>query len=311
MKTTLPRFLFVGTAKAGTTSVYHYLRQHPAIAVPVKETFYFMKSSLGSISLPYPKQRDPSELILDEEKYRALYADSAGKISGEIGTGYLYTHEESIPLIADMLGREVRICIVLRNPVERCFSSYMHFKKDLFEPLDFEAALKAEDDRIREGRDFMWHHKALGLYYRQVKAYMEAFPHTRVWLFEDFKKKPEAVMNEMTEFIGAAPFDQWKTKKGFNPSGQPKRPWLQKLITHENPVKNALRPAFRLLFSKQKREQIRKGAKASNLKKGGKMSAAARAELENFYREDIRKLSELLGRDLGTWREHTLRDTPQ
>lgn len=305
MKANLPRFLFVGTAKAGTTSVYRLLREHPDISIPVKETFYFMKQSLGNLSLPYPLQRDASDLILEAEAYRKLYTNSPGKITGEIGTGYLYRHEESIPLIADMLGTDVRICIILRNPANRCFSSYMHFRKDLFDSKDFEGALAAEPERIREGRDFMWHHRAVGLYADQVSAFRKVFPHTRVWFFEDFKQAPEKILNEITAFIGAPPLSGIDLERGFNPSGEPRRAWLQKFITHENPVKSALRPAFRVLFSKEKREQIRKGAKAANLKKGIGMDPEIRRALVDYYREDVERLGTMLGRDLENWLEHS------
>lgn len=263
-----------------------------------------MKESLGNISLPYPLQRDPSGLVLDEGSYRALYKGRAGKLTGEIGTGYLYSHRESIPLIAETLGKDVRICIILRNPADRCFSSYMHFKKDLFEPEDFEGALAAERERIREGRDFMWHHKALGLYCDQVSAYLNTFPHTGVWFFEDFKKAPQKVLDEITAFIGASQTAGTSVARGFNPSGEPKRKWLQKFITHENPAKRVLRPAFRMFFSEEKREQIRKGAKAANLKKGIRMDPATRASLVDFYREDSEKLGKLLNKDLTDWLEH-------
>lgn len=305
MKANLPRFLFVGTAKAGTTSVYHHLRKHPDISVPVKETFYFMKESLNHPSLPYPLQRDPSDLILEADAYRKVYMNSPGKITGEIGTGYLYRHEESIPLISEMLGTDVRICVILRNPANRCFSSYMHFRKDLFDSEDFEGALEAESERIREGRDFMWHHKAVGLYADQVSAFRKVFPHTRVWFFEDFKQEPEKILNEITAFIGVPPLSGIDLERGFNPSGEPKRAWLQKLITHENPVKSALRPAFRALFSKDKRERIRKEAKAANLKKGVRMDPEIRKALVDYYREDTKRLGEILDLDLDNWLEHS------
>jgi len=124
-------FLFVGTAKAGTTSIYNYLLQHPDIFIPKKETFYFLRDIYEHNSLPYPKQRNPENLVLGTDAYRALYEDSNGKMSGEIGTGYLFSHEVSIPRIKEELGEEVKIVIILRHPVDRAYSSYRHFTKDL------------------------------------------------------------------------------------------------------------------------------------------------------------------------------------
>jgi len=297
-----PRFLFAGTAKAGTTSIYEYLKQHPEIEIPIKETFYFMRDVLSKNTLPYPRQRPLKELILNPSEYWKNYENiSADKVVGEIGTGYLYYSQMSIPRIKEMLGNEVRICIILRNPVERCYSSYMHFVKDLHERGTFQESLIAEESRIQKNWDFMWHHKSVGKYAQQVEAYMSAFPHVRVWLYDDLVNNPTQIMTEIVNFIGASPKTDWKVEKHFNPSGQAKNASLQKFITHENPLKFIIRPIFRLLFSKEKREQIRKNAKNSNLVRAEKLTSSDRAELKLFYENDIQKLSKLINRDLSHW----------
>ena len=73
------------------------------------------------------------------------------------------------------------------------------------------------------------------------------------------------------------------------------------MVTQENPVKAALRPAFRMLFSKEKREKIRKGVKNSNLKKSLPISPQMRNELDEFFKDDIAKLENLIGRKIHVW----------
>jgi len=297
----LPKFLFVGTAKAGTTSIYHYLRQHPEVSIPVKETFYFMKDVLVDNHLPYPKQRPLSDLILTRDEYLKVYADiDKGKTTGEIGTGYLYHHRESIPLIRETLGKDVRIAMILRNPVDRCYSSYQHFTKDLFEDLTFEESLRAEKERKNAGWDFMWHHLALGFYAAQVRAYQEAFEHVGVWLYDDLKQDAGATMKSIARFIGVTPMDV-PTAKTYNPSGKPKSALLQKFITHENPVKMVLRPVFRTFFDKERRERIRKGIKSKNLTKSEGPSPEMKNYLRELYQDDVKTLSKLIDRDLDHW----------
>jgi hypothetical protein len=297
----LPRFLFVGTAKAGTTSIYHYLRQHPLVHIPVKETFYFMRDVYSRIHLPYPAQRDKEDLILDRDAYLDLYRNCHGKVCGEIGTGYLYHYRESIPLIKETLGNEVRILITLRNPADRCFSSYMHFVKDLHEQVDFDTSLHKEHDRKLNDWDFMWMHKALGFYAEQVEAYSRAFDHVKVMLYEEFITDPLGYMEEIFTFIGVPPVEKLEIETVFNPSGEAKNKWLQRFITHENPLKKAIRPLFRLFFSKERREHIRKTAKAKNLSKGKKLDPKRREALLKEYMADIHKLEQVLGRDLSIW----------
>lgn len=298
----MPKFLFVGTAKAGTTSIYQYLQQHPDIEIPVKETFYFLKNVFSSNRLSYPRQRPKSELILSEKSYLSLYEDiDEGKIVGEIGTGYLYHFEDSVPVIKEMLGDDVRICIILRNPVDRCFSSYLHFIKDLHEEGTFEDALDAEEQRKMENWDFMWHHKSLGLYARQVAYFQNTFSHVKIWLYDDLRDYPVRTMDEIIAFLGAPPKADWSLERVFNPSGKPKNARLQKFITHENPVKSLIRPLFRALFSKEKRERMRKDAKNNNLEKVEGLTSDQRQKLNDYYREDIEKLEKLANRDLSHW----------
>lgn len=292
----------MGTAKAGTTSIYEYLKQHEEIQVPVKETFFFLRDLYINNELPYPQQRPKKDLVLTENDYNIIYESAdTDKITGEIGTGYLYHFNESVPHIKETLGLETRVCIILRNPIDRCFSSYMHFVKDLHETGTFEDALEKESERIAHGWDFMWHHKALGLYAEQVEHFLNHFPNVQVWLYDDLAADPIRTMNEITAFIGAKPKDDWVLSRVFNPSGKVKNARIQKFITHENPVKSILRPVFRLFFSKEKREKIRKGAKNKNIERGAGLTEAQRAMLRNFYKDDIVKLSGLISRDLGHW----------
>ena len=302
----LPKFLFVGTAKSGTTSIYHYLKQHPQVEIPMKETFFFMSELLKDNHLPYPKQRPKSDLILTEQAYMDLYRGiSSDKVSGEIGTGYLYHHEVSIPLIQKTLGTDVKIAIILRNPMDRCFSSYMHFVKDLFEDLSFEDSLEEEHIRIAENWDFMWHHKSLGYYANQVKAYQGAFKNVKVWLYDDLRNDSESTLHSMAQFIGIDPYDLPSSTKAYNPSGKAKNERLQKFITHENPVKAVLRPIFRAFFNQEKRERIRKGMKSRNLKKAEGPNNSTYDLLRESYEEDILKLSRLIDRDLNDWLHHS------
>lgn len=295
------RFLFAGTAKAGTTSIYHYLRQHPEVHIPEKETFFFLRDIYQANRLPYPQQRKKEDLVLGHEAYRALYAPYQDGAVGEVGTGYLYHWQESIPQILNTLGSDTRIIIVLRHPTDRCYSSYMHFAKDLHESLSFSEALRAEDHRRSEGWDFMWYHRSLGFYAEQVKAFMGAFAHVKVMIYEEFVQSPEKYMKDLFAFLEVDPGHPLSLGKTHNPSGMPKSALLQKFITHENIFKSAIRPVFRLFFSAEKRAQIRKTAKSKNLEKGPPIPSDMRKVLDREYGTDIAALERLLGRKIEAW----------
>ncbi len=294
---TLPNFLVVGTAKAGTTSIFRYLQQHAKVSIPMKETFFFLKDVYDHNHLPYPQQRPKEDLILNEKSYLDLYPKTQDKIVGEIGTGYLYYFQEAIPRIKQYLGSEVKIAIVLRNPVTRTFSSYQHFRKDMHETLSFEDSLAEEAQRKAAKWDFMWHHKAMSLYADQVEAYMAAFPNVKVFFYEDLSTDPKSFMESLYEFIGVdAPENIDYTKK-FNSSGEARSKSLQRLVTQENTVKWLFRPLFRTFFNAERRERIRKFVKNKNMTSKQSLSDDQRAALEDFFAADIQKLSHLLNRE--------------
>lgn len=292
--TSTPQFLVVGTAKAGTTSLYRYLLQHPDIAIPVKETFFFLKELYAQNHLPYPQQRPKRDLILSEEHWENCYRGLEGKIVGEIGTGYLYHHELAIPQIKEYLGTDVKICIVLRDPVERTFSSYKHFTKDLHENHDFETALSQEEARKSEHWDFMWHHTAMSKYSEQVEAYLNAFPHVKVFYYEDLRDHPEDFMQSFFTFIGLTAPEGADFSTRFNPSGQVRSKWLQQTITQESAFKRLFRPMFRALVGKERRAKIRKYVKERNLKSANELTEQQRAQLEHLFQEDTTRLAQLL-----------------
>lgn len=296
----VPSFIVVGTAKAGTTSLAAYLSQHPEIEIPQKETFYFNALEFTDICLPYPLQRQDPEIVRSDRAYRQLFNSGNARILGEIGTGYLYHHRTAIPEIKRNLGRGVKIFIMLRNPIDRAYSAYMHFRKDCFEEISFKEALEMEYYRKLQRWDFMWHYTSLGLYYEQVKAYKEAFDNVEVLFFDDLKRDPEAFMQGIYRSLDVRPangnYDRVK-----NPSGEARVRWLQQLITHENPVKSFLRPTFRRLLNSDKRAALRKYAKTKNLAAYEPMSEEVRNNLRAFFTKDVQQLSELLNKDLSHW----------
>lgn len=301
MSINLPSFLFVGTAKAGTTSLYHYLKEHPDICIPSKETFYFLNDKYQDNNLSYPKQRSSEQVVFSEQDYDDLYNSCDHKIAGEIGTGYLYHYQHCIPKIKKKLGKEVKVLIILRNPIDRTYSSYQHFLKDLHEEGSFEDSLDQEESRMSEGWDFMWHHKSVGLYYNQVKAYLSEFEHVKIILFDELKGNPQKVFSDICEFIGASDKARPDFKRQFNPSGVPKVAWFQKLITQETIFKRIFRPVFRLIYGEERRSAIKKNIKSKNLKRVSPMSEETKSMLINFFKEDIKQLEGLIGLNLSHW----------
>lgn len=296
----LPNFLIVGAAKSGTSSLDYYLSQHPEVYIPPKkEAHYF--------SIPdFPAQfRGPGDegmnlyTLRSREEYERLFEHvTHEKAVGESSVFYLY-----YPNTAERIQQEipdVKIIMILRNPVDRAFSAYMHLIRDEREDLSFEQSL--EKELVRKNSDFepMWLYRDLGRYYLQVKRYLEVFgsSQVKVIIFEDFVKRPQAVMKEVFAFLGVDSDFLVDTSLKLNESGKVKSRWLYNFISKPNLVKEVIKP----LFPQAARERLGIRAKGMVLERAS-IDPQLRARLFESFADDIEQLQELLQRDLGIWKK--------
>jgi hypothetical protein len=293
----LPNFLIVGASKSGTSSIYHYLRQHPDIYLSdkQKEGRYFSQMA-GNFQGPGDANIDKT-ITKTLEEYETLFESYKDENAiGDISPEYLYFHKQSIPLIQRDLGESAQIVIILRSPIDRAFSGYMHFKRDSRETLSFEEGLQMEKERMAKNWVWAWQYKNSGLYYKQVKAYLESFKSVKVIVFDDFEKEPQKVLAEMCAFFGVDETFQFNTEYKYNVSGEPKNKMLYKLETS----RGLINLAKKMVPDKwvKKVRNIITGEKQM-IKPG--MNEDTRLDLIEFFRSDILKLQALIQQDLSHW----------
>ncbi len=303
----MPNFLIVGAQKAGTTALYQYLKQHPDVYMsPVKEPHFF---AFEGRSLDFRGPRDRETLghivVNDEGAYRDLFAGAGGeKARGEASAMYLYM-EEAVGGIRRH-APEAKLVAVLRNPVERAYSSFLHMIRDGREPTpDFGRALAAEEERVRGNWSPIWHYRRMGFYHGQISRYREAFgpEGLRVYLYEDLEENPEGVLRDIHRFIGVDPSFVPDVSARYNVSGVPKSKRLHALhrfLLRPNPAKSALKPFFPKKIRRRMVEGSLNTLRNRNLVKPS-FPEEVRRDLVEGYREDISKLETLLGRDLSGW----------
>jgi hypothetical protein len=196
-----PNLFIVGAAKAGTTSLHHYLAAHPEIYMsPVKEPHYH--SGVGTRrGAPAPR---PS---FDAAGYRALFAAGTGRRwRGESSTSYLWSAQAPGSIAA--LAPDARIIIVLRDPIERAFSHYLMDLREGFHAISsFTAALEQELANPPGSWEESNLYVELGLYAAQVARYLELFGAERVQLvsFAELAAAPAAVLERLFAFLGVDP----------------------------------------------------------------------------------------------------------
>lgn len=292
----LPNFIIFGVQKAGTTSIYNYLNQHPQVYMsPVKETNFW---SRGSKDIESNRTPNKPNKILTIEQYAQLFDNVKDEIAiGEASPNYLLHYQISSELIHQHLP-QVKLIAILRDPSERAYSDYLMNIRDA----------KYRGRTITEQLKYSSHKSHVlrkGLYYQPLKHYIEKFgqDQIRVYLYDDLCKSPIKFMQNMYEFLEVdqtfSPDMTRKAQEGKLPKNQA----LNNLLRTQNPIRKAAATALKTFFPIEVRQKIRSRILELNLidKKQLNLSAEERKLLVDFYRDDILKLQELIDRDLSAW----------
>ncbi|MFO8099854.1 MAG: sulfotransferase [Salinibacter sp.] len=299
----LPNFLLIGTAKAGTTSLYHYLRQHPDVYMPaVKEPRFFAYADAPP-AMVGPGDREANEdsgAVYTLDAYRALFDGVTDEPAvGEASVNYLYS--ETAPRRIHQHVPNAHLIAILRNPIERAYSHYLHLLRAGREPLrDFEAALAAEPERRRKGWEWSWHYTNMGFYHAQLVRYLEYFDRDQlsVYLFEDFTEDNRAVVQDIYRGLGVDPTFAPRGTLAHAKTGVPISDRFQRFIRNSD---HPVRRAARWVLPESLRTTGMKLLQNMNLSKPP-MAPAVRERLRNRFEDDIRQLESLLDRDLSQWR---------
>ena len=298
----LPNFLVIGAAKSGTFSLFNYLRQHPQIYMsPAKEPKYFEFNEGEKLCFNGPGDMAANlKVTTDLESYCKLFEGVTDEIAiGECSPSYLYcqgTSERIKNLLPD-----VKVIAILRNPVERAYSNFLHLLASGREPLNsFEQALKAEQERIKANWEYFWHYKNQGFYYAQLKHYFDIFDRKqiKVYLYEYYQSEPTMFLNDIFTFLDVDSNFVPRIAERYNVAKVPKSIALHNLTARPNPARSLVKTLLPTKWQKKIGRAVNK-LNQSNIKP--EIDPLIKNKLILEYREDIIKLQDLIQQDLGNW----------
>ena len=272
--------------------MFETLSEHPGIFIPQRKECRYFSCMSGDFAGPEPQYAN--NVIRSLEEYRALFKKAKpGQLRGDISPDYLYFYQNAVPKILDEIHIDVPIIIVLRNPIDRTYSNYLHHVHDGREKFDFEDALDAEEERRAANWTWGWNYVDVGLYAKQVKAYTDNFERVLLLLFEE-----DVVTGQATEkvlnFLNLSSLPDIRADIHANVSGYPKNRLMHRVTTRViwnelivGKIKNALKMTP---FHAGSRRIYRKIMEA-NLKKVD-MTAKTREMLKEKFQEDVALLAE-------------------
>ncbi len=297
----LPNFLITGAAKAGTSSLYHYLKQHPDIYMsPIKEPHHW------SYKHTQPVANGPGDIIggaiTDFAEYTQLFAGvTTEKAIGEASPTYILVPGTAARIHAH--NPDMKLITILRNPVDRAFSAFMHLVRDGREKqTDFRKSLALQAERATKQWGPLWQYEQGSLYANSILEYQALFPADQLHfiVYDDFKLDPMAVLQNCFTFLSINPTFEPDISFRINVSGNKKSPFLDSVYTaifdHPNPI----RYISRQLIPEKIRYKFTSNLRNQNLQ-SSKVDSELRHILTERFREDILQTQDLIQRDLSHW----------
>ena len=294
----LPNFLIIGVAKAGTSSLYAYLGQHPQIFVSPERTPNFF--GLGEQPLPRYGGPVPQRKVVAPtlSAYTALFAGGQGarqySAVGEGSSFFNFTPRAAARI--QHYRPDARLLLLLRQPAERAYSQYLFARRMGWEPAPtFAAALEEEARRTAEDWFPFLRYGESSSYAPTVRAFLDHFPPNQIYIarFEDFIRSTATMMRQIYQFLGVAPDFTPDVSIKRNPAHVGLAPWLRSPWNVRTQRFWSFWPVTlrRLLF----RLLDRLAPKPPPL------DPALRRQLTNHFRADILATQALIQQDLTHW----------
>ncbi|MCD6143414.1 sulfotransferase domain-containing protein [Thermococcus sp.] len=287
---TLPNFIICGTQRGGTSSLYHYLNEHPEILMSsIKEVHYF--------DLNYNKGLDWYEkhFISSTSNYKAI---------GEASPLYMYLKE--VPERIHEVLPDVKLIFILRNPVDRAYSHYWHEVKIGYEKLSFEEAIEIEKERLSNGDIISIRHYSYldrGKYIEQIRRFKKYFSKDQMLILftEELRENPEKVMKTLFEFLEVDPnfkSDLWYKKKA-NVGRRPRIKEIQSLRGKLHEIKTYHFPRLSIII-----KPLIYGIDRINLIPGyPPMNPDTKERLLNYFKKYNEELEKELKQKITYWRQ--------
>lgn len=305
-----PNLFLIGAMKAGTTTLYSWLSQHPHVCMsPIKEPHFF-DSDLWDVSphialgteervnyaLSLVGSGVHNALIKDEKLYLKLFPKSVDQYRyiGEATPTYLRSRVAAQGIANACLG--AKIIIMLRDPIDRAWSHYLMERNELRVSENFGGLIQEEIGNMNKGK--LGQHGILesGLYASGILRYLDHFHKSDILIADqgELRDRKEFV-KKLNEFLG---FEQDlfpDESDSANSSVVPRHLGLNRFIAKTG-IKKIIRTLLpHSVIEKSKKIYYQKPPSSDEIDK------QSREILTEFYSEDIKKIVYMLGDNSPAW----------
>ena len=277
----LPNFLVIGAMKAGTTSLYHYLREHPQVFMPsVKELDYFAREPASGRGIDW---------------YRRQFAPAPAEATAVGEASTLYAKHPLFPGVPERIADSIpdaKLIYLVRDPIERIRSHYQH-----------QVALGAERAPLDEAvfRDPIYIDTSR--YAMQIDRYLEVFARDQLLVVtsERLLGEREAAVRDVYAFVGVdqnhvpTNLDREFYRSADRATHSPLAWRIRRSLKHRFP---SLKRAKELVDAPLLRWRNRSGAAAED---AFVVTDEVRERITRLLEEDVRHLRDYLGLGFDGW----------
>ena len=263
-----PEFIIIGAMKCATSTLYEQLESQSSIfMVTPKEPNFFSDDDVYARGISW---------------YRSLYEQTDKYLlRGEASTHYtkLPTYSSAVARLSTHLSPDIKLIYVVRHPIERIVSHYIHewSRNNIKEEIN--TAIKLYPELIDYGR-----------YYFQLKPYSEVFSQIAVLNYHYLIARPQEALNAIGEYLGCNEPLKWVDRHSqVNCSASRLRDsWVRDSIVYSPPVSwirhNIVAPSFR--------DRVKRYWQIRNTPK---INTENYRELTNIFNNDLGEFSDLIG----------------
>jgi hypothetical protein len=306
----LPNFFLAGVAKAGTTALHSFLRQHPQVFMsPNKEPWFFGIADL--LAPPYgdsvlaalkrdrawlqdylegPQEPDVWRYVMEWDDYVRLFRDVRDEpVIGEASTGYFWL-PSAAGAIRDKLP-DARFAFMLRDPADRLFTLYL---LNLWrEPrITFRSWFHSSRDTPQLFPSVV----GAGRYATHLERWRKIWPRERmrIYLYEDYRADPRALLRDLFAFLNVRPDHPIDFSLRYNETTVPRFQELHAL--RQRVFAGATAPRWLPEGARRMLRRLYRRPRADMA-----MDSADRRMVVDYYRDEIERTAALIGRDLSAW----------
>jgi len=201
----LPNYVIAGAPKSGTTSIFHWLSQHPEVCASSRKEVQFFMDRDSSVFHPEANFIDHG--ISAYHQFFTAFDDKRHRIAIEATPGYIY-QKTAITAFAKELP-QTQIIFILREPASRLYSIYRYFTQNRGE-LDQNISFREFIQKIKDkDEDLQWNEFLRdgimhGAYMEYLQKWIDACGKDRIIVlpFEDIAKDEKAFTKKLATSLG-------------------------------------------------------------------------------------------------------------